>query len=403
MRFVPQTSLALGFLLVAACAQEPPETWTKAPSDDPHQVPSDFVRFVKVGDGGHLDTAITTYQKGSVKVIFYGAVHIADRVCYQQLNKRFSTCDVLLYELVGPEDYRPKPNRVQEGFNPIGMLQNALKSGLELTFQLDEIDYQAANFVHADMTPEEFEASMAERGESLLSIMFDMMVHGMDYQREQAERNAGGKPEELDLVEAFRTGEGRHRMRVQFAQQLEQMEMLAAGGEGSTLLEGRNQKCLQVLERELGKGHRRIGIYYGAAHLSDMERRLVEDLGFEKVGHEWLQAWDCKAPANARERAAELARRRRCKLELRRLAKQGAAWRAVHGDDSLPKTARELATLQGADGKPFQGPFADPWGRDYVLQRERKNRWRAISAGPDGRLGTEDDLHANEPVLLFGR
>jgi hypothetical protein len=83
--------------------------------DGQTQVPSDFVRFVKVGDGGHLDTAVTTYEKDGVKVIFYGAVHIADRAIYQEMNKRFKTCDALLYELVGPEDYRPTKDRESTG------------------------------------------------------------------------------------------------------------------------------------------------------------------------------------------------------------------------------------------------------------------------------------------------
>jgi hypothetical protein len=73
------------------------------------------------------------------------------------------------------------------------MLQQGLKNALELTFQLDEIDYQAGNFVHADMTPQEFEQSMAERGESLLSIMWGMMMSAACSSRaEQAAE--GAKP-----------------------------------------------------------------------------------------------------------------------------------------------------------------------------------------------------------------
>ena len=55
------------------------------------------MRFVKEGNGGHLDTAVTTYEKDGVQVIFYGAVHIADKSIYEELNDRFATCDALLY------------------------------------------------------------------------------------------------------------------------------------------------------------------------------------------------------------------------------------------------------------------------------------------------------------------
>ena len=164
-------------------ADAPKSAGVLKPTDAQDKIPSDFARFVTVGDGGHFDTAITTYHKDGVELVLYGAVHIADKACFEALNARFRGCDVLLYELVGPEDYRPTPDREQKGFNPVALLQQGLKNGLQLSFQLDEIDYLAPNFVHADMTPQEFESSMSERGESLLSIMFEMMRSGADMQR----------------------------------------------------------------------------------------------------------------------------------------------------------------------------------------------------------------------------
>ncbi len=413
MRTFSRAALPLVLSMWGACAQEPVEgrrpadqgaagRWAEPPGDGPRQVPSDFVRYVTVGDGGHLDTAITTYEKDGVTVVFYGAVHIADAACYQELNDRFTTCDVLLYELVGPEDYRPSRDPEERGSSIVSLLQQGLKRALDLTFQLDEIDYQADNFVHADMTPEEFQASMDERGESLLSIMWNMMASGMEMQREQAESGEAAPAQEFDLVAAFRSGEGRHLMRVTFASQLEQMEMLAAGGEGSTLLEGRNEKCLQVLRREIADGRKRIGIYYGAAHLPHMERRLVEDLGFRKTGHEWLVAWDCAKRPDPKIDRALMKLRRQCKDELSALAAAARDHRLANRPDDVP-TPRQLAETEGVA---WEGPFTDPWGNDYVLQRRRTGaRWQAASAGPDGELGTADDLVVPEPRRggLFGR
>ena len=39
-------------------------------------------------------------------------------------------------------------------------------------------------------------------------------------------------------------------------------------------------------------GKREIGIYYGGAHMPDIERKLKRDFGFEKVGERMLVAWD---------------------------------------------------------------------------------------------------------------
>jgi hypothetical protein len=353
------------------------------------------VRFVKVGDGGHLDTAITTYRKGDVEVVLYGAVHIADGACYATLNDRFTTCDVLLYELVGPADYRPKKDREERGFSPISMLQQGLKNSLELSFQLDEVDYQAANFVHADMTPEEFAKSMEERGESLLSMMLQMMLSGMQM---QAEKLADGEaPPPFDLVKAFRSGEGRHTLRMAFAEQLEELEMMTAGGKGSTLLEGRNEKCLEVLQREMGAGRKRIGVYYGAAHLPHMERRLVDDLGFAKTGHEWLVAWDCAKRPDAKYDRELVKARQRCRDELKALATVAKRHRERTGGE--PPTPAQLSARPAGGGEPaYTGPVKDPWGNDYVLRKRPTGaRWEAASAGPDGKLATADDLTAIEP------
>lgn len=414
MRMLSIASLSmLPMLTIAACAQgaggadgkqnpEATQGQDPVPGDGQTEVPSDFVRFVKVGDGGHLDTAITTYEKDGVKVIFYGAVHIADRAIYQEMNKRFKTCDALLYELVGPEDYRPTKDREQSGFNPVAMLQLGMKQSMGLTFQLDEVDYQPDNFVHADMTPEEFQSSMLERGESLISIMFDMMVNGMKMQQAQAEadEDAGkSKPKEkFDLVAAFRSREGQHLMRVTFAAQLEQMELMAAGGDGSTLLEGRNEKCLKVLRREIGKGKKRLGIYYGAAHLPHLEQRLVDDMGFKKVAHEWLVAWDCKKRLDPKKDPKLAKLIRQCKRDLGELAKVGSEYRSEHGAKALPKSVRELKSFGVESERTYDGPFTDPWGSDFrIAKRKWGSRWKLISNGPDKLPDTDDDIKIDEP------
>lgn len=388
--------LATFSLLATAVAAQASEL-----TDAPDKTPSDFVRFVKEGAGGHLDTAITTYAKGDVRVTLYGAVHIADQAVYETLNDRFATCDALLYELVGPENYRPTKDR-ETGFNPLALLQKGLKTSMELSFQLDVIDYTAPNFVHADMTPQEFSASMEKNGESLLSIMFQMMTEGMQKQREKQER--GEKPEiefDGDLVKAFRTGQGRHMLRLAFASQMEEIETMAAGGkDGGTLLVGRNEKCLTVLAREMAAGKKRIGIYYGAAHLAHMEKRLVEDLGFHKVAHEWLVAWDCTPRPDVKYDRALVLLRQRCKEELAVLARAARDYRReVRSESAAAASVQDLAAAQ-KDGAPrYAGPKQDPWGHDYVIEpRKNSSRWQVRSLGQDGTRGSDDDLVLQEPA-----
>lgn len=269
------------------------------------ETPSDFVRFVGVGDGGRLETAITTYRNDAgVEVVLYGAVHIAEPVHFEVLQERFRTRQSLLYELVARPEDRPSPDEPRQGGGgAISLLQRGLKNALGLQFQLDVVDYRPANFVHADMEPAEFQRSMQERGESLMGIFLRMARSGAVV----APGEDGEKAPNIDFVSALRSGDGKRQLKMLLGRQLENMERMALGLDdkgGSTLLEGRNEKCLTVLQQRIDAGDRTIGIYYGAAHLPHMEQRLVKDLAFRKTGHEWVTAWDCvrkaaQAPATS--------------------------------------------------------------------------------------------------------
>lgn len=95
---------------------------------------------------------MATYRKpgevGGVEVALIGAVHIGEPAYYRKLNELFKNFDALLYELVAdPGAGVPDPK--ERGISPISTIQVGMKDSLQLTFQLDEVDYDAKNFVHA--------------------------------------------------------------------------------------------------------------------------------------------------------------------------------------------------------------------------------------------------------------
>ena len=63
------------------------------------------------------------------------------------------------------------------------------------------------------------------------------------------------------------------------------------GKNGSTIIDHRNAKVMEVLKREMQSGKSRIGIFYGAGHLPDMQRRLTSDFKMKRGGQVWLEAW----------------------------------------------------------------------------------------------------------------
>jgi hypothetical protein len=161
---------------------------------------------------------------------------------------------------------------------------------LELAHQLNCVDYTKENFVHADMSPEEFSKAMAERGESFFQLFLRLMGTGIA----QNASGAGGTSDAALLLALF-SKDRAIKLKTIMAEQFESLEghMAALDGpEGSTIITERNKRCFSVLEKQLAAGkNKRIAIFYGAGHLPDMERRLTADYGFERSGESWIAAW----------------------------------------------------------------------------------------------------------------
>jgi len=58
------------------------------------------------------------------------------------------------------------------------------------------------------------------------------------------------------------------------------------------LIDARNRAATEVLKEELHNGKKRIAIFYGAAHLPDLEQRLIRDFNMARTKTKWIPAWD---------------------------------------------------------------------------------------------------------------
>lgn len=339
-----------------------------------------FVRFVEQADGGHLDVMVATYRRGEVTVTLHGAVHIADAEHYAALQKRFASFEVLLYELIADADLKPYPGMERGTEDWFSAFQFGMGKGLQLAHQVDSVDYRQPNFVHADMTPEEWERALEELGKSLLG---ELMAGGMP----EPDREAEAKQRQLDLVGAFRSGRGAHEVRILGARMIAEPDQKDA--QPTLLIEGRNKKCLVVLERQLALGKQDLGIYYGAAHMADLERRLTADMGFQKVSEEWIVAWDCSASRFPTVEKGVAQKRYRAKQDVLTLVDAVQAWRKTN--PGVPPTWALLRAAQ-PDGKlPGRADGKDPWGRGYVL-RSTESEFEVRCLGSDGEMDTDDDL-----------
>lgn len=246
-----------------------------------------------------LDAEIARFRKGDRTVDLVAALHVGEQSYYQQLNQEFKTYDAVLYELIAPEDMRPQAE--DESDNALTDGQMLLTKMLGLKFQLREIDYKARNFVHADLTPEQLFASMDKRGESAKQMIFQMLQESMGSSTDIDPADALALNVALPriMLKGARPGD-RALLRRVFAQSFQKMEKVTAalsGPNGSTLINVRNGRALEVMQRELARGRKRVAIFYGAGHMVDLEARLKK-MGFQPQSVRYLKAWDLREPKN---------------------------------------------------------------------------------------------------------
>lgn len=256
---------------------------------------SEFLRFVDNGKlGGRLETADVTYaNKAGVKVCLVSAVHIGEKAYFEGLNKNFAGFDAVLYEMVKAKGADvPQPGQQAKSDHGIAQFQRFLNDTLGLEYQLDQINYTKTNFIHADLDAETFAKMQEQRGESFATLMMRSMMQAMS---RPPKANETSEQMLADLVGLVTRPDAERQMRLLLARQLGQLEESALGldgPDGSVIVTERNKAALKVLDQTMAAGGKKsIAIFYGAAHMPDMAKRLAER-GFTKVDTQWRLAWD---------------------------------------------------------------------------------------------------------------
>lgn len=253
-----------------------------------------------------MDTAVVTYRAGSftsngVEVDLIGAVHIGETAYYRELNRLFDRYDALLYELVAPEGTAIPigGKRETSGFNPVAILQDSAKNMLGLESQLERIDYTKAHFVRADMTPTQLAEKMEERGDTVFTLALSTLAEAMRQQnlaaRETNDAVSGLELEDIGLADMLGNPlKMKQVLAAQFAK-TGSLDQALGGRLNQLLVVDRNAVAMKVLQKQIAAGKKKIGIFYGAAHLADFEKHLIEDFGLTKQNERWIEAWDLQS------------------------------------------------------------------------------------------------------------
>jgi hypothetical protein len=247
-----------------------------------------YVRFAPGArqDDGALQCAVATFRHPTrdQTVVLYGVVHIAEADYYARVQQDLDSYTTVLYEGVAPGSQEPT-----EADKSLGDLQKVMGEMLGLTFQKDGIDYTRSNLVHADMNMDELKERL---GGGTINPMGQML----------SEEQLKSMAPIFKLFAGFgkmmmkSNPELRDRTKAQFAQQMAGADMGKLGGQmgermARVILIDRNEVAMKVLGQQLEQqDDGSIAIFYGAAHMPDLEQRL-EAQGFTLTEKRWMSAW----------------------------------------------------------------------------------------------------------------
>jgi hypothetical protein len=273
---------------------------------------SKFLRITQDDKGQPLtlETAIVRYQSASPNdeliVDLVSVVHFGERDYYRKLNKQFEDYDAVLYELVAPRGTRiPKGGRPATE-NPLLLVQKIATLALDLDLQTEQIDYTRKNLIHADMSPADIAEAVRKRGDDNLTLFLKIAADILGQQNSQPMKKARQRvaDADLDLTSLLTDPTAASKVKRMLADQLAALES-PDGALGATintiLIKDRNTAAMNVFDKELNKGKKKIAIFYGAGHMPDFERRLCADYGLRLESTRWLTAWDLRL----RERGVE--------------------------------------------------------------------------------------------------
>jgi len=234
------------------------------------------------------------------ELILVGVTHIGTSGYYRKLQEILDQAGVVLYE--GVDGDREEFRNMKKEDHELGensTLQVSLAHSLGLAFQLHEIDYNRKHFINSDVSSAELFRLF--RGEEI----DDPETARQDTQalmRNMQAMSAAGQAMVAMLGQLERNPSWSRAMRWCMVQTLgnirgdiSQMAGLPPRMKDmmTVLIRKRNEVVMEDLNTQLDRPAEKgsIALFYGAAHMADFEKRILEEMEGKAVETIWLPAF----------------------------------------------------------------------------------------------------------------
>lgn len=228
-----------------------------------------------------------------VSVDLIGAIHLGEAAYYERLNAEFKEYETVVFELVAEKGFdvkdldAVKESKNKGGASPldaVSLLQQSLSDALGLVYQTDGVDYSAPNLKRGDADADDFLVRLTTGG--------DIPRFFADSSLESLFTSENGRFEGWALA-YFLAKDKRLALRRLLADELARTELAVdPDARETTLIHFRNEIAINVAKKELEAGKTKIAVFYGAAHLDDLARRIENTLTAPRRSEpRWITAW----------------------------------------------------------------------------------------------------------------
>ncbi len=261
-------------------------------------------------DNGNISyqNAVASYRKGDVLVTLVGSTHVAEKACYDQVQKILEEHEAILFEFLGnPADLIERNPKAMRQLEQSSGMRKHFSEMLELTSQVEGIDYSDPRFIHADFSSKQYQEALAEfkktpaakKGPDPARMAEVMKIVQQVSPETLAFLNNRGRKQPLE-------GAKRKKFLAEITRFLSHPHLIRGlKPESAVIIGARNKHCLEVLEKQIAKGRTRLAIYFGSAHLAEMEESLLKN-GYAPEGErKWINVWTVAQPDQPAQPKAE--------------------------------------------------------------------------------------------------
>ncbi len=252
-------------------------------------------------------------------IVLIGVAHLGTAEYYRAIQERLDAQTVVLFEGVGfDETTKQAPG---EKTHDTG-IQKQLSNALGLVFQLDAIDYRRPHFVNSDLPAKGVEEKIREHTDRPEAKVSKRSGPGKKKAKARAHSDPPeapddtyqllmgaiqGRPETMEMLKpmlAFVSAspEMVETTRLLLIEMLSRAEEMVGFAKSispemkdlfDVLLVERNAVVLRDLRAQIAKhkAGETIAIFYGAAHMAELARRLRDDLHYTPGAEQWDTAF----------------------------------------------------------------------------------------------------------------